>query len=168
MKTTLLTLALLGMGIAANAQCENIIEFEQDRMTQKGMYQTTTPIKLGHGSTAFEMHLYLTENKKTVIMNYLLTGSKACIDRGSKIVILYADNKPDAMSSQNEFNCEGRATLYADKLFGTLKHLDRMANEDAVAIRVYTYKSYVEAEVDEATAARMREVAQCFKSMMGN
>ena len=165
MKKLFTLLAALGMSVAAHGQCDNLIEYVEDKMEGTGAWMTKEEIIIGEGSQQIQLQFFVTEDKRTCVLNFLVNKSK-CIDYQQKVSILYDDKNVDIINNRSKFNCNGRSTIYLDKRFGTMKHMDNMCSKEVLAVRVNVYDTYIEANVTEEQAAAIKSVMECYKNIM--
>lgn len=71
-------------------------------------------------------------------------GAGSCIDEGAKINILFDDGSRLELSSNGDFNCKGKATVYFGGSFGKRKELNELKTKKISTMRVWTSDSYVE------------------------
>jgi len=82
--------------------------------------------------------------KNSLILSIYADGAGSCIDKGSKINILFTDGTRLELLTDGDFNCKSKATVYFGDVFGKKKELNELKSKKVTTMRVWTSDSYVE------------------------
>ena len=142
--------------------CTNWIETEEDKVTgdQQTVAKNTLIISSDGGKTGFGI-LAFKGNNNSPILSIQAVGAGNCIDESAKINILYRDGTRSEIFSDNDFNCDARATLYFGGVFGKSKELRDLSSKEIETMRVWTNDSYVEKDFTKEQSMQLKYTMMC-------
>ena len=145
--------------------CNNWIETTKDKVT--GDQQVTAKSKIiissDGGQTGFGILAFL-DNNNFPILSIQAVGAGNCIDESTKINILYRDGTRSEIYSNNDFNCDARASLYFGGVFGKSKELRNLSSKEIETMRVWTNDSYVEKDFTEEQSMQLKYTMKCLNN----
>jgi hypothetical protein len=113
---TIILFAFSLITVTANAQCDSIFKFVQDKFTDRKSSETNL-IEITNGDESMHWQLSILETfagQKNVIRFSMIpkVSGLGCISQGSKITFLLNDKSKVEMVNGASFNCDGVASLY--------------------------------------------------------
>ena len=100
-------------------------------------------------------------SKGGLILSIQAAGAGHCIDKGSKINILFTDGTRLELASDGDFNCDAEATVYFGDIFGKKKELQELKSKKIQTMRVWTNESYVEQDFTPENQEEFFHVVNC-------
>lgn len=97
-----------------------------------------------------------------LILSMIASGEESgCIDDHAKVNILFRDGSRMELFTDNDFNCEGKATVYFGGIFGRRKQLDELKEKKIATIRIWTRKSYVQQDLTTENSDAFYHTINC-------
>ena len=84
-----------------------------------------------------------------------------CIDRNSKVYVLFTDKTKVILYNKNDFNCDGQIFLIFSELFNNEAELENFKTKTIEAMRTETQNGYVERDFTVASAEKLRDQLIC-------
>lgn len=128
-----------------SSDCSNWIETRTDKVSGNTSTSAKSNIIVSTdgGKKGFGVFM-MRGSKGGLILLITAVGAGSCIDEGAKINILFDDGSRLELSSQGDFNCKGKATVYFGDVFGKYSELEQLKTKKIQTMRVWTNDSYVE------------------------
>ena len=142
--------------------CSNWIKTEEDKVSGKSFTSIKEYLIISKdgGKNGFGITVMLSSSN-TIILSVKVVGAGSCIDKGSKINILFTDGTRLEFATDGDFNCKGKATVYFGDIFGKKKVLEELKTKKIDIMRVWTSNSYVEEKFDNEQAEQFKNALNC-------
>ena len=142
--------------------CSNWIKTKEDKVSGESYtsMKEYLIVSKDDGKNGFGISLMLS-GKSSIILSVKAAGASGCIDKGSKINILFTDGTRLELASAEDFNCKGNATLYFGDVFGKKKQLAELQTKKIEVMRVWTSESYVEEKFEDEQAEQFKNALNC-------
>jgi hypothetical protein len=143
--------------------CSDYVETTTDRMTDRtstrGRKQIVASAE-GKNGIAILTLLF----NDTIILGITVVGG-GCIDKETSVIVLFDDDSKLTLKASNDFNCDGKATVYLRGLYEKQEALSDLANKKIKAMRVKTSKSFVEQDFKPNEASLLMSQLNCLKKV---
>lgn len=163
-KTLAILFSIIVIGTAQGQECDSILYHEIDKMNGTESWMLKENLVIGAGSGRIETYLVMGSKQKTVIWVSIAHGA-GCIDKGSKVEILFRDGSKAQLSNMSNFNCQEKSTVYFDGLFGTMRYLDQFCEKQIETIRVWSMKSYNQQDLSLEESNILKDAFNCMRNI---
>jgi len=89
-------------------------------------------------------------------------GDFGCVDRDSKIIILFTNGEKITLENYNDFNCDG----YVESILGTYDErkqiIDMLSRTKIKTVRLYSNNGYIDADFDLMTSTQIMKSIKCY------
>jgi hypothetical protein len=147
------------------SDCSSQIKISKDKMTDKTtIFAPTEPIILTEteGEEAIAL-TWMVLHDNTLVLSIIAIG-EGCIDEKAMINLLFRDGTKHQFFANNDFNCDGRATVYFGGIFGKKKELRMFREKSLEAIRVRTMKSHIDQTFTQQQSDLFKSAINCLGS----
>lgn len=97
----------------------------------------------------------------TILLAITAVGASNCIDKGSKINILFTDSSKMEFKNMKEFNCENSVSLFLGSEIGNKPLRDEIAAKKIAAMRVWTKSGYVQQDFTQENSDDFNSSLNC-------
>lgn len=142
--------------------CSKWVKTEEDEVSGESytLMKEYLIISKDDGEKGFGINL-ISSGKNAIILTIKVVGAGSCVDKGSKINILFTDGTRLELASDGAFNCKGNATVYFGDVFGKKKQLADLHKKTIDVMRVWTSDSYVEEKFEVEQAEQFKNSLNC-------
>lgn len=129
----------------ATNDCSKYSHTVEDKMTGDKTKQgkKTIIVSTDGYKTGFQIFLFLS-NHGSIAVGINTKGGAGCIDKGSKVNILFTDGSRLETASDTDFNCSGECSIYFGEVFGKEDQLKELQTKLIATMRVWTMNGFVQ------------------------
>jgi hypothetical protein len=162
MKNIILLLALTANVYAQN--CDTYTKVHTDKVDGTSTRIMDGSIIVSQDSKSGLNITMIDGSRSIIILSIVAIGSSRCIDKGSKINILFTDGTRMELITDNAFNCKNNATVYFGGSFGRKTQKDELCTKDIDVMRVWTSNSYVQEKFTPEQAEKFKNSLKCLSN----
>ena len=154
------------MAIAANAyaqNCDTYTTVHTDKVDGTSTKIMTESIIVSADSKS-GLNITMINGGKSIILSIVAIGSSRCIDKGSKINVLFTDGTRLEIITDGTFNCKNNATVYFGGVFGKKYQKEELCAKDIDIMRVWTSAGYVEEKFSKEQADKFKNSLKCLSN----
>jgi|GEM_PF-3725447 len=163
-KIILLFSALVCVTFTYSQNCNLLLEGETDKMTGKYEIFTKNPIKV-FTSSDYGISIKLARYSDRHIFSFYIYGASHCVDDKGKILVLFRDGQRSEMVNMSGFNCDNYSSVHFSLDVLNHPYYQEFATKEIEAIRVWTYKGYVQVDLNSTQSKQVMQLFQCMQSM---
>lgn len=147
---------------ANSSDCSSWIETTTDKVSGDVMTSAKNilVVSTDGGKSGFGIHMMQSPNGG-LILGIQAVGASACVDKGTKINILFDDGSRLELKSDGDFNCKGEAPVYFGGFYGKKKELSELKTKKISTMRVWTSAHYVEKDFTQDNKDEFFNVINC-------
>lgn len=147
---------------ANTTKCSKWITTETDKVTGSTTTAAKKSIVVSNDGGKKGLGIFmLNDSEGGLILLIQAVGASNCIDKGSKINILFVDGSRLELQSDGKFNCQGEATVYFGGIFGKEIELEELKTKKIETMRVWTNDSFVEKDFTNTNQDEFLNVINC-------
>jgi len=138
--------------------CEDVAPSRVDRMTGETLTQAMILVP-GTGDKRVALMLQKSDTGSLVV-GAVVEGASACIEEGNSMLLLFRDGTRASLPHDGKYNC---AQMFLSFLStsGDAALIDGLRTSDVEAVRVETYRGYVEVNLSEEQSAMLMAGVSC-------
>ena len=143
--------------------CSQYIQTVEDKMTGDKFISAkkTLLVSTDAGKTGFRIILIHNYNR-TLIFHINAEGAGHCVDKGSKINILFTDGSRLELANEEDFNCKGDIVVYFGGSYsGKEDDLKELQTKKIETMRVWLNDSFVEKDFTKENTNEFFQIVNC-------
>lgn len=142
--------------------CDSLVEMITDKVSGES-YLTMKKSLLISKDEKNGFLVWMSKSKQgNLIIRFKIYGAGSCVEKDTKINILYRDGSRQELNANNDFNCEQTAVVYFGGVFGKTKIQDEFKLKEIETLRIWTSKSYHQEDFTKENSIEFRNLVNCF------
>lgn len=145
--------------------CSEFLVSEEDKMTGKSTVTSKEMLVISKDGGNYGFGLYVLKTDSGLIrFSIQVVGAGNCIDKDSKMNVLFRDGTRLEMRNEGKFNCDSKYTQYFGEIFSkknNTEELKQFAEKEVETIRIWTTKGYVEEDLTPNQSSELMHVVKC-------
>lgn len=159
----LLLMLLLATGVAGAQNCDSLLLADVDKMNGKRSWKMHGFIELGTKDNGLMTTLARGESATIIWLTFL--HGVSCVDEGDKVEVLFTDGSRTTLVTNSTFNCQGKATVYLDRVWGTGSQMKELSQKYIETVRFWGRGAYVQKDFDADNAKLFNETLNCMMNL---
>jgi hypothetical protein len=155
------------MALAANVcaqNCDTFTTVHTDKVSGTSYKMMAESIIVSKDYKTSGLNITMLNGSKSVILSIVAVGSSRCIEKSSKINILFTDGTRMELVTDGDFNCKNTATIYFGCVFGKKTQREELCTKDIDIMRVWTSAGYVEEKFSADQANKFKNSLKCLST----
>jgi len=155
-----MTPATVTTAINNTYSCDDLLSYEEDKMTGKTTYGAKESLILSKdGKNGFNILAF--KSKKITALSIVVVGASICIKETSKANILFRDGTRLELGNRGKFNCNGKFNIYMGGAMGNKKALEEMRSKQIETMRIWTSRGHVQEDFSEDESMKLMTLIDC-------